>query len=262
MRIILSFLFVMTVSLRAATYQQSFDLPPIQLNASELRTTLMTISEIVARINPRPAENQYPHYSINITDNNTGETVVFDEFVIPETHLPSPATTVHIRYSLDGAPISRIELNFSDYERTLQVEGDSYTDVTGCATLLQKELSRYSVPFGGPILRIILLEIPIMAFAILGIVFSKLQSRYSYFFLALIPVMFVIALIVPWKYILAGFVFHESEPSWIVRYSPQFTFVALLLTILIPALQLILRKKPHQKRQKKQHETPIKAGEA
>ena len=250
MRVVLSLLLAMTWSLRAATYQQSFQLPPIQLNASELRALLTTISEEIARTKPSSSEYRHPEYSIIITDDDTGATVAFDELVIPETHLPSLATTLHVSYTFYDAPISHIELNFYDFQRTLKVEGASYTDVTGCATLLQRELSGYTVPFGGPTLRIVLWEITTFAFAVLSIIFLKLESRYGYYFLALVPVMFAIAFAFPWKYILPGFVFHETEPSWVVRHSPQIAFVALLLTILIPALQLIFAKNTHRKRQR------------
>jgi hypothetical protein len=248
----------MTCSLRAATYEQNFSLPPIELSASDLRMILATISEEIARANPTPSENQHPEYSIVITDAKTGSTVNFDEFVIPEVHLPSPATDIRVNYSFHNAPVSSINFKFSDYERSLTVAGESYTDVTGTATLLERELSRYTVPFGGPNRRMIFemgTYVGIIGFLVFFAYFRQKWLAYKLIFFA-IPLVSVV-IWDPLEYIMPGFVFHESEPSWIVRYSPQIAFVGVFTSLLIPILQSIYAQKPLGKQHKKKHETSI-----
>ena len=261
MRIFVLLLFAVVGSLRAATYQQTFDLPPLQLNASQLGGILKTLSETVARGNSGAPTNRHAEYSVTITDDSTGRTVTFDEFSIPEGRLPSPATTLSIGYSFYEAPISRIDVMLYDSFRTLKVSGTSYTDVTGSAALLQREFSRYSVPFGGLRFRWMMYAIAQMSFMVLGFLFQytgRARQGFVFFGLSLITVLSL--LVVPWGLILPGFVFHQSEASWLVRYSAHFTFLGFLLALLIPVSQpLLAGKRQKQRRQKKQHDTSPKA---
>jgi hypothetical protein len=243
MRIVLSLLVIMTGSLNAASYRQRIDLAPTQLNASQLRAILSTLSEIIGRANPGPSENSHPHLSVEITDDGTGATVAFTDFTIPQMHLPSPATTLHVSYWSSDAPISHIDLDLGDFSRVLRIEGESYTEVTGCATLMARELSRYSVPLGGLQMRGALLFITILAITALSAFFGAIHSRWFFFFIGVQVLIGICSFLLPWSRILPGFVFHESMPSWIERYSAQLAFLGLLLTILFPVVQFVLERR-------------------
>lgn len=217
--LIISFLLTLAVPIYGETYQQNFDLPPIELNASQLGTILKTLSESIARANPVTSNSYHETYKVIITDDRTGKSVEFDEFIVPLTHLPSPASTVRISYSQYGAPISTIFVNLSDRLRTIQVEGASYTEVTGSAALLQRDLESYSKTFCGPGFRFWMTETALVGFMIAGCIFNLLLKRRvaGGCFAALGVLTYISIWVFPWERILPGFVFHQTEPSWVVR---------------------------------------------
>jgi hypothetical protein len=144
----------------------------------------------------------------------------------------------------DPAPISRLQLSFSDDFRTLSVEGQTPEQVDAVFAVVSDDLSKMSSSFGGRNFRSFgVLLFPVLASGLVIVIFYWFESRRPILFL---PVSLIIALLaalifLPFNVWLAGFSAVQGDAAFLVRYGPEITFAGFLLSIVGIAVPFLSR---------------------
>jgi hypothetical protein len=148
-----------------------------------------------------------------------------------------------LTYSFAGrasAPIVQLELDLTEYRRTLTVRGSSADQVDALFAAISTELAAMSHPIGGGVLQA-LLGLPMLLTLSLVLLitgwnwYDTRAVGYGAVAIATL-VALVIAATLPLDHLLAGFLGVRGEPSALVRYGAEISFLGLLLALVgVPA---------------------------
>lgn len=218
------------------TYKQ--DLPPIKITYERLFQILKEINHLKDKYDPETIKDGEISFIIE-----TGSASQTFEFLpsLEQINLEK-AFAVNYQYLNYRGNISKIDLWFGDYSRTITVRGQNITEVQSIVDKFDREFMESSTWFGGFIFRMILYFLIIFVFIFMKFEFSKegstikitesrgLKSWASY------PLLIFI-ITAPWgiyglESIFPGFVIYRTDTSFISKYADYFTFFGFILGLL------------------------------
>lgn len=231
-------------------YTKTAEIPPLHVAFTSLQSILDKTDTLVSAANRdiKPRREELVLKAKDLQVNLPGNTLQ------PKgAKIPAQIDSLTYSYWAESpATITRVALDFGDYRRTITVEGTSPEQVDAIFATLRDELMQLSHPVGGTVLRS-LLGIPanVLLFLFLGAAGADwLAKRHpgSLIVIAVIASTLLLLNILPISDLLSGFLAVPGEPSFMIRYGPQISFWAFLITVIgIPIAALPLLKKPGDK---------------
>jgi hypothetical protein len=168
--------------------------------------------------------------------------------------LPDEAFALDYDYSFsfESAPVTRINILFRDFFRTLEVRGGSAEHVDAVMNTLKTDFLKHATSIGGYRFRSFAWLGVLLVFSIsfpLAITLINHKRWVGWIWLALSGSLVLGAIFLPFERWLPGFAVYRDDPSFLVRYGPEIGFAGLLLGvigIIISIFQLASEKPENQ----------------
>lgn len=229
------------------SYKKDAELPPLRVSFAAVQAVLDKTDKLVASANsgagPTREELVMKSGTIHVT--------------VPGHNLTSPSirtpdrleslTYSYLIYSSAptyiGSNVTRVHFDFSDYRRTLTVEGPSPEHVDAVFAAAREDLLAMSSPIGGSGARMLFgpfaywLLASIIGWSAHG--WFRDKSRSSLTVLVASASVLLLVLVLPTADLLAGFFAVRGDPSFMIRYGPEISFVGLLIAILLAPLTVL-----------------------
>ncbi|MBM9547788.1 hypothetical protein JWG40_12215 [Leptospira sp. 201903074] len=241
--IIIIFL-IPTILSSKTTYSQEIKLPPLRVSYTDLQNLLNIIDSLKEK---SEIENDIIYERIVLRDNNRIIQIDDSKNIPLESNIPESINDFSYNYFVKGEKsITRIELNFYDYERTLRISGNSPIKVDAALYLLQNELEKLSSSIGGDFFIFIIKSISIMIIVIIlffTIALYKKLSIYSIFWMC--TTIFTIAYVIffsSFELLFSGFSAIRGDANFLVKNGPMISFLSLVssaLQIIHPFKQIV-----------------------
>ncbi len=165
-----------------------------------------------------------------------------------------PAASYRLLFSYENdnqlAPITSVQLDFSDSSRNLSVEGNNFEQVDALFSLLSEQMNTYSFYIGGPMQRTLggFACLIILFLALLFLMHPNVKAPGKLVVSAIIfsLVFLILLLALPFNRWLPGFLLYDPKAAFLPRNSPIFTFLGFILTTLpfiISGLRWLLKKR-------------------
>ena len=229
-----------------AHYSKNTSLPPIVLSFTDLEGILEKTSKLLSTANAQSEQMNYMRKKITISTGNTKVELKGHSLFAHGAKLPEAAYSLSYSYYLDDGSVSDVTLDFYDYSRRLSVSGSSPEQVDSIFTSLEKDLLYYSTSIGGTEFR------NFAAFFLFMLLFISLILTGMYCWINKRPraigmpilslLVLVLLLVLPFDKILPGFAIYNGDPSFLVRYAPQISFLGLIVSLLGIAFSYFLPK--------------------
>jgi hypothetical protein len=130
-----------------ANYRKSAEIPPLRVSFSALQGVLDKTEKLAASAN---AGNAPRREEIVLTADTLKVTIPGRTLTPNNAKVPERIDSLTYTYSMvTEAPISRVEFDFSDYRRTLTVEGNSPEHVDAVFAAIREDLMHLSSALGG-----------------------------------------------------------------------------------------------------------------
>jgi hypothetical protein len=238
-------LFVFTDMASAqANYTKTAEIPPLRVSFTALQAVLDKTEKLVASANsgvkPQREELVLKAGAVRVTI--PGRTLAPLNAKVPEQ-----IEFLSYTYStLNQSPVTRVDFDFSDYRRTLTVEGPSPEQVDAIFAAIREDLIALSSTVGGSGIKTMLgfptYWLLMLIFGWSGSDWYSRRSQRSLATAAATASALLLLLVLPTGDLLAGFLAIRGEPSFMIRYGPEMSFIGLILTVIgIPftVLQLL-----------------------
>lgn len=231
-----------TESRASLGYSRQMELSPIKINYSDFFSLLNSITSQLSFINAGFKDNlSFTELTIGDSENE----VRFSDEVDSDKMLgavPSDAYELTYRFFQRNANVAEVQLHLSDNTREIKVSGIDPKQVDALFILIKEKLNQKSVIFGGSLSKILLSGL-ISGFGglllLFGIQLIGSKKKYSYLLVFLGIVLICSSFLSPFSRIFPGFYIYSGEPSFIRKYSAEFSFLALVITVLTPCIGLI-----------------------
>lgn len=235
MRALTALFLSLTVQLASAqaNYTKTTEIPPLRVAFADLQAVIDKTEKLVSSANAgaRPRREELVLKSGVIQITIPGRTLALQNAKIPEK-----IDSFTYTYSMaDRASVTQVSLDFSDYRRTLMVEGSSPEQVDAIFAATQEDLMNISSAIGGSGIKT-LLGFPayLILMTIMGWIgsdwYSTRSARSLGILISAMCVMLLLALL-PTASLLAGFLAIRGEPSFMIRYGPEISFIGLILAV-------------------------------
>lgn len=171
-------------------------------------------------------------YQLTLTGNE--DSVVPSNDFSRSALLDAPPASYSLTYNFSGPsvdPVSEVNVELGDFQRTLSVTGTSQADVDALFALLETQLAQYRVLFPGSDGSRFLVGMVVVVFALglllvgLSVASERVRIAASLAGLALV----LIVALPPWRHILTVFVVYPDNSSFLTRYEPEMTLAGLLV---------------------------------
>jgi hypothetical protein len=239
--------FVITSLLNGAQFSETRDLPPLKLTASELDAILSKTHSFLSAVNGPTGEGSTREsvkigvrgYEIEIPHLSLASSVAF----------PNEVFGFSYTYYQSDKLISSVTIDFGDSSRLVSVSGESVDKIDALLNLLEKELRRYSTPIAGTKFRRAVgacLSMLFLTSLMVSSAYCWKTRNYSALGMPICSALgFLLLLLVPWNRLLPGFVLYQHySPFFLVRFAPQISLVALLVTLFgIPLSYFLARRR-------------------
>ncbi len=248
-------------------YSRSIELPPLHTSFSGLQAVLDKAASLVRGMN-----NSAPSYSEE-TELRQGQVrvrLLGHQIEAENTQVPNTIDSFGYTLLFLGEPtaISNLSLNFGDWTRSLSVEGQSPEQVDAVYSALRDDLLKMAIPLGGPMIRS--LRFPVALFlgvgtSLLAVIWFMRRRHLLLIPLTICGLLLLALLLLPIRDLLAGFSAIRGDPTFVVRYGPQFTFwgfgagvLGILLSLLASLFgsaqksEQVASSRPAKRTQKKQ----------
>ncbi len=215
-------------------YSKEAQLPPLRIAFSELQKILDKTTSLIASANSKEG-SQLRREEVSLY--KSGQRVTISGHALNAERARLPQTIDRFEYTASAsepAPLTRIEMSFHDFSRTLRVEGSSPDQVDAIFSTLRDDLITVSSLLGGTFQKsfifgflFVLLIVNIINTLIHWIESKKrpLLARLGFSVIALI---FLWTL--PVGQMFAGFSAIQGDASFMMRYGPQISFLSLVLS--------------------------------
>jgi len=198
-----------------AQYSKNTSLPPIVLSFTDLEGILEKTSKLLSTANAQSEQMNYMRKKITISTGNTKVKLKGHSLFAHGAKLPEAAYSLSYSYYLDDGSVS-------------------------------DDLLYYSTSIGGTEFR------NFAAFFLFMLLFISLILTGMYCWINKRPraigmpilslLVLVLLLVLPFDKILPGFAIYNGDPSFLVRYAPQISFLGLIVSLLGIAFSYFLPK--------------------
>ena len=221
------------VALAQANYTKTVELPPLRVSFADLQAVLDKAEKLASSANlgakARREEVVMKAGAVQVT-------IPGRVLSPPNAKVPDQLDSLTYTYTaVEPSSVTRMNVDFSDYRRTLTVEGPSPEQVDAIFSTMREDLVALSSPIGGSGIKIVLgLPAYWMLLVILGLSGSMWYSNRGSKSLAIVlstATVFLLLMLLPINDLLAGFLAIRGEPSFMVRYGPQISFIGLLFAV-------------------------------
>lgn len=234
-------------------YAKSASLPPIRVTYSDLEAVLTKASTFIIAANA--SGTGAFRETMNVQEGESSVEISGHSFKGANVQLLKIANQfrygAHWKWSdpwIDSnAPISNVTLDFSDFSRTVKVEGSSPEQVDALFALLKNDLIGLSAQLGGRSFRstsglvvFFLSFYSSIMFAVYLFRTKRLRLLWPLLF-SLVTLILLIA--IPFDRILAGFSLSELDPSFVVRYASEISLFGVLVSLVAIPLSYFLPKR-------------------
>ncbi|MGD0919643.1 MAG: hypothetical protein ABSB22_24655 [Thermodesulfobacteriota bacterium] len=224
----------------AEEYTRSYEFKPIHIERNQLLKTATEIFLYVKRLNGEAVKSE-GYIELGRFDYSTKLDLPLEQNDYEKFPRVSYDSFLSIK-SYEGT-ISSVDLRLSDYSRKLSVTGTSYDHVTGLINVIQEKLGFYESHFGGSGFRVLLY---FLSFALFILACApnwfRLKDRDYFIIYGMSIIIFnVVVFLPPWSKVFPGFLAGLESRSFLERNAALFTFLGLMMTLLIPALTFFMR---------------------
>lgn len=234
------------VAVVAQEYSRSINLPPLQLSYRVLQQLSVDVERMVCPVPPKSQTADCAR--ITIADETRSIVFTSGRQITRFDSLPAKATEFSFNYYGRERSISQVNIDLSEYRRALSVKGSEPPQVDALIAMLRDRLSEHSVFLRGFNVRSVFLLLFYIAYCcVIGL--AVLFAVYAYkrplvgaavgfagflgFFVAFDRVESMLEKLLP------AFVIYQGNPSWMVRYSAEFTFGGFVLGLIALAIAAI-----------------------
>lgn len=252
-------LFVVTFALLAQfawaeDYTRSCEFQPIHIERNELLKAATEIFLYVKKINGEAVKSE-GYIDLGRFDYSTKLDLPLEQNDYEK--FPRISYNGVLRITAYNGIVSSVDLRLSDYSRKLSVTGTNHDHVTGLIKVVQEKLEFYESHYGGPNFRFLLGIIFFVLFTIAILIvilpkYARSKDRhhdiiYGLSFLIFNILFNVLLYLPPWDKIFPGFLAGIENRSFLERNAAFFTFLGLVLPILISVSRFIIRLKKKNK---------------
>lgn len=179
----------------------------------------------------------------------SGQRVTISGHVLNAERARLPQTIDRFEYTasaLEPAPLTRIEMSFYDFSRTLRVEGSSPDQVDALFSTLRDDLISASSLLGGTFQKSFIFSF-LFVLLIANIIHTlidwiKSKKRPSLPPLVFSVICLIIISVLPVGEIFAGFSAIQGEASFMVRHGPVISFLGLVVSLAGILISYLLSK--------------------
>jgi hypothetical protein len=216
-------------------YTRTRELPALKISFADMQSILEKAANLLSDANVNAPKKKEFFFRETLTLGTEPDQIEIAGHSFPaNARLPKAAYELSYDYSWTDAPVSKLKLDFGDFRRRLTVSGTAVDQVDAISAALERDLSQHS-SIGGDMVRIWgggLLFMILSMSLIISVAYCITQRQWR----ALgMPIFSLVALVLlfalPFKDLLAGFAVYQGDPSWIVRFEPQFAFAGLIIAI-------------------------------
>ena len=223
----------------------------IHIERNKLLKTATEIFQYVEKINGESVTTE-GYIELGRDDNSTRLSFPIEENGFEK--FPQISYDGHISIVARDGPVSRLNFIFTDSFRSITVSGSSLDQVTGLTKLVAEKLSAYESYTAGENFRILLSIIVLFLYWIAMLpIWFRLKARDEPIFVGIsFILLFALFWIPPWPTIFPGFIAGVEMSSFLETNSDLFTYLGVVLALLIPVFSLLYRyqKKPNTQESK------------
>lgn len=247
--LIISFLFsAISISngFAKAIYSRSAEFSPIQMSYSELMSLINKTQSIIKSANSA-YKLTWESSKVTVEDGDSNK-LSLDGEITEESFINAPKKGLVIKYSYQnsGGPISQFNINFSDYSRTIEVEGESQEQVDALFSLAVANINKLTIHFGGSKQRILIgAIISFVGWVLIIIILSNINriylfSKYLFYLFVLFGLFLIIfGFIFPWIGLLPGVAIYEGDASFMALYGGLLAISGIVITLLTCIITII-----------------------
>jgi hypothetical protein len=226
-------------------YSKSVDLPPLRISYAELQTVLDKAASLMNTTNMSA-----PLWREDMELRKGGIRIRIPGHQLKREGARLPEVIDRFEYtawSRDPAPVGRLNLSFSDFSRTLSIEGQSPDQVDAVFSALRDDLWNLSTSIGGAYVSLFRYLFGVfLAVGVLILTAVWAESRDSTFltpalFCAVLLAALILLPIGDW---LSGFAAVRGDASFVVRYGAEISFLALIVGLIALSISLVPLVRP------------------
>lgn len=243
--ILISSLFITLSSLNngltKATYSRSAGFSAVQLSYADLTSLINKTQSIVKSAN-LSSEIKWESSKIKI-ENGDSNKFAYEGEITEKAFINAPkmGSIINYRYQNSGGPISHYEIDFSDYRRTIEVEGESQEQVDVLFAMAFKDINSVTIYFGGVKQRIFLGTIIsfIGLILIIQVASPKISRLFAVVFNLCGFLLLIFGVIFPWIDLFPGAVIYSIDTSFMAQHGGAITILGIILTLVTCIITLI-----------------------
>ncbi len=233
----LACLAVGSATAQSASYTRSADLRPVRLSYTDFAAIAAKASTLIHSANASVAIERTAE-GATVSDNRTTVSVSSHFEATSFASGPPVATEASYSYRADQtAPVYLVEIELSDFQRRVRVQGTSEAQVDALARSLLADLRNHQWYFGGSMFRTILGALLLSSAAFMPSLFSK-GGKVPLWVAVLAIALALCVFALPWKNWLPGTAVFAGDASLLLRYGPEVSFMGLVLGVVSLALSL------------------------
>lgn len=234
-----------TVRAWGATFTETRELDPIRCNYGSVARVIDHMNAFLAQVNSKPN-----HASAQIEASKASSEVSFTDRLEPSTAAEAVpiATSFTYTYSCyDCSAITRVSLEFTDYQRSTAIVGPSMEQVRALSALVSEQFRPLTHGFGGSGTRRMagaILFVIGLVLSGLGVVMQTPVAPPSPKWLSTVFTVTGCSItistwIVPGKEWFPGVIIYGQNPSFMTGYAPEITFWGAVISISISIFSVI-----------------------
>lgn len=216
-------------------YSKSVELPPLRVSFDDLQEMLDTISTLMPT--REDARSLIWREEIVLRKKDLSVKMSGHQLNLPGAKVPSSIDSFeYTAFTRGDAPITRVTVSFSDYRRSVLVEGQSPEQVDAVFYVVREHLSKLVNLIGGfwfhTVLRfsaIVILSVILLQMVVLWL---KTGLRSFSIAIAVCGLLLTALITLPLDELLAGFSAVRGNPSFVVRYGPEISFWDFVVGVL------------------------------
>jgi hypothetical protein len=222
-------------------YSKTTELPPLRISFAQLQDILSKGASLINAANGSAPLRE----DMDLRKAGFRVKIAGNQLDPDRAKIPNVIDQFEYSASTRGtpAPVSQLQLSFSDYRRTLFVEGQSPDQVDAVFSALRDDLLMLSSSFGGTFFKnlfgfpAVFLLTWILVFLI--VTWFATRRRLWIMPISITVILFALDMFLPTDDLFAGFSALRGDASFAVRYGPQIALWSLIIATMAIPLSLI-----------------------